>query len=103
MAESTKHMTTAASLSAITRRASPSPGYADPLATVLQLIQQTPDTSECRALRKLLEILATKHGTFREAEAWLFSGESAGLTAALIDARFEGRYSDEEWQRAYSS
>ncbi len=93
-------MNTAANLSAITRRASPGPGYADPLATAVQRIQKAPDTGECRALRKLLEILATKQGTFREAEAWSFSGETAGLTAALIDARLEGRYSEEEWQRA---
>lgn len=93
-------MDAAAFLASIKLRASQSAAYDDPLAEVVLLIQQSPDTSECRALRKLLHVLATKAGTFREAEAWLFSGEIAGLTAALIDARIEGRYTEEEWQRA---
>lgn len=104
MAESSDQLSAAAFLAEIKRRATPGgAGYSDPLTTVVWLIQETPDTSECRALKKLLKILAEKEGTFRKAEAWLFSGEIAGLTAALIDARYEGRYSEEEWQSAASS
>lgn len=64
------------------------------------LIQRNPDTAESRGLRKLLHTLASMQGTFRESEAWLFSGEISDLTAALIESRLEGRYSDEEWHRA---
>ncbi len=87
-------------LTSIKRRASQDVAFKDPLAEVVLLIEQSPDSAECRALRKLLHVLMTKQGTFREAETWLFSGEIAGLTAALIDARIEGRYTEEEWQRA---
>ncbi len=93
-------MDAAAFLASLKRRASSDTEYVDPLATAVLLLQLNPKTAECRALRKLLLTLATKQGTFRESEAWLFSGEMSGLTAALIDARIEGRYSDEEWQRA---
>lgn len=67
------------------------------------LIQESPDTSESRALKKLLQVLVAKEGTIRRAETWLFSGEIAGLTTALIDARYEGRYTEQEWQRDCSS
>lgn len=87
-------------LTSIKRRASQDAAFEDPLAEVVQLIEQSPDTAECLALRKLIHVLTTKQGTFREAEAWLFSGRIAGLTAALIDARLDGRYTEEEWQRA---
>lgn len=101
MSEFDKQLSAAAFFAAIKRRAAPDgAGYADPLSTAVWLIQESPDSSECRALRKLLQILLVKEGTFREAEAWLFSGEIAGLTAALIDARYEGRYTEEEWQYA---
>lgn len=101
MNEFDKQLSAAEFLAEIKRRAAPGgPVYADPLTTVVWLIHKSPDTSECRALKKLLIILAEKKGTFREAEAWLFSGEISGLTAALIDARYEGRYTEEEWQFA---
>lgn len=93
-------MNTAAFLASLKRRTSVETEYADPLATARLLVQLNPHTAECRALRKLLQTLTTMEGTFRESEAWLFSGEISGLTAALINARLEGRYSDEEWQRA---
>lgn len=96
-------MDTAAFLASLKLRASPGTAYPDPLATARLLVQFNPNTAECRALRKLLKILAMDQGTFQEPEAWLFSGEISGLTAALIDARLEGRYSDEEWQRSYFS
>lgn len=93
-------MDTAAFLAALKKRARSDAEYADPLATAVLLVQFNPYTTESRALRKLLKTLATTQGVFRESEAWLFSGEVSGLTAALIDARLEGRYSDEEWQHA---
>ena len=80
MAEFEKQMSAAAFFAAIKRRAAPDgSGYADPLATVVWLIRESPDTLECRALKRLLQSLVSKEGTFREAEAWLFSGEIAGL------------------------
>jgi hypothetical protein len=93
-------MDTAAFLASLKLRAKSDIEYADPLPTAVLLVQLNPHTAECRALRKLLNTLSTTQGVFRESEAWLFSGEISGLTAALIDARLEGRYSDEEWQRA---
>jgi hypothetical protein len=74
---------TAAFLVALKLRALTVADCADPLALASSLIHRDPDTAESRGLRKLLQTLVSTRGVFRESEAWLFSGEMSGLTAAM--------------------
>ena len=53
------------------------------------------ETGEGQALRRVVETLATGAGDFDESEVWLFSAETLALVSALVEARMEGRYSDE--------
>lgn len=69
----------------------------DPLAEARRIIGKNPDTGESQALRKVIAALATTRGEFSDSELWLFSAETCALVAALINARFEGRYSNQEW------
>jgi hypothetical protein len=58
---------------------------------------ENPETGESRVLRRVITAFANMRGEFSEAEVWLFSAETCARVIALIDARFEGRYSNEEW------
>ena len=75
---------------------------ADPLATARLFLQLNLNQNENRALRKLLKALHNFDGTLHASESLLFQGELGELTAALLDARTAGRYSNEDWQNAQS-
>lgn len=70
----------------------------DPLSTARLYLQLNPKEEENRALRKLLQSLADGKGTLHATETILFQGELGELTAALLDARMQGRYSVDEWR-----
>jgi hypothetical protein len=70
----------------------------DPLATARLYLQLNPNEEENRALRKLLCVIADGSGTLHESESQLFQGELGDLTAALLDANLQGRYSADDWQ-----
>ncbi|UCD69772.1 MAG: hypothetical protein JSW48_06915 [Betaproteobacteria bacterium] len=46
----------------------------------------------------MIETLVTGTGEFDESEVWSYCNATLELVAALIEARPEGRYSDEEWR-----
>jgi hypothetical protein len=92
-------MSAAAFLVGIRRRAPVASQSRDPLADARRFLDARGETGEGQALRKVLTTLATGDGTFAEAEAWLFSGQTLGLVAALVEARIEGQYSANEWLR----
>jgi hypothetical protein len=46
----------------------------------------------------VIETLVTGTGEFDESEVWSYGNATLELVAALIEARPEGRYSDEEWR-----
>lgn len=46
-----------------------------------------------------METLASGNGEFAESEVWLVSAEMLALVAALVEARIEGLYPEEDWQR----
>ena len=71
-----------------------------PLAGAKQFLADHGDTGEGQALRKVLRALVTQEGDFSEAEVYLFSAETPGLVDALVDLRFKGVYSAEEWRSA---
>ncbi len=73
---------------------------ADPLATARLYLQLNPSKKENRAIRKLLQSIADGKGTLHAGEALLFQGELGELTAALLDAKMQGRYANEDWHRA---
>ena len=70
----------------------------DPLADARRFLVERGDTGEGQALRRVMATLATGEGKFTEAAAWLFSGESLARVDALVEARIEGRYSENEWR-----
>jgi hypothetical protein len=57
---------------------------------------------EGQALQRLIVALASGNGEFAESDQWLFSQRTTAIAGALTDARRDGRYSEEEWQRACS-
>jgi hypothetical protein len=93
-------MDAAAFLVALRKRAPAAEAPHDPLADARRLLAQDAETAERRALRRVIQALANSNGTFAETDVWLFSAETLGLVSALIDARLNGRYQEEEWQRA---
>lgn len=72
----------------------------EPLATVRLYLQLNPDEAENRALRRLLAALADFENAQPMRNALLFQGELGELTAALLNARIEGRYTAEQWRAA---
>ena len=70
----------------------------DPLAEVRRFLDTHGETGEGRALRRVIETLATGTGDFAKSEVWLFSAETLALVDALVDARLQGLYPDREWQ-----
>ena len=91
-------MDAAAFLIVLRKRAAGTSPPQDPLANSRGFLAQYAETAEGRALRRVLQTLATRRGTFTESDAWLFSSESLGIVSALVDARLAGRYREEEWQ-----
>ena len=85
-------MNAAAYLVALRRRASKVSDARDPLAEARRFLATHGHTAEGTAFRKVINTLVTGHGEYRESEVWLFSQESLGLIAALIDARTGGGY-----------
>ncbi len=92
-------MNAAAFLVALRRRARYSSPARDPLAEARRFLDARGETGEGRALRKVIETLATGAGDFAESEVWLFSAETLALVDALVEARLEGRYPDGDWRR----
>ena len=72
----------------------------DPLAAAKRFLAQHAETAEGRALQRTLEGLASGTGEFTESDTWLFSSDTLDLVVALVDARLDGRYEEDEWQRA---
>ncbi len=70
----------------------------DPLAEAHRFLDTRGETGEGQALRRVIETLATGAGDFADSDVWLFSAETLALVSALVEARMEGRYSDEEWR-----
>ena len=94
-------MNAAAFLVALRRRARAVSPVPDPLAEAHRFLDAHGETGEGRALRKVLETLATGAGDFDESEVWLFSAETLALVSALVDARLQGLYPDGEWRRKH--
>ena len=90
----------AAFLVALRKRVPAAEAPHDPLANARHLLAQNGETAEGRALRRVIQVLASRNGTFAESDVWLFSTETLSLVSALIDARLSGRYEEEAWQRA---
>ena len=93
-------MDAAAFLMVLRKRAPASVTPQDPLVDAQRFLAEYAETAEGRALRRVLQALATGDGKFIESDAWLFSSETLGLVSALVDARLAGRYEGEDWQRA---
>ena len=93
-------MNAAAFLLALRRRARAVSPVPDPPAAARRFLDARAETGEGRALRRVIETLATGSGDFAESDVWLFSGETLALVSALVEACMEGRYSDEEWRQA---
>lgn len=93
-------MDAAAFLMVLRKRAARTVLPRDPLADARRFLGQNAETAEGRALRRVLQALASGYGSFTESDAWLFSSETLGLVSALVDARLAGRYREDEWQRA---
>jgi hypothetical protein len=93
-------MDAAAFLLSLRKRAMRSAPSLDPLADTRCFLVQYAETAEGRALRRVLQALASGSGKFVESEVWLFSRETIGLVSALVDARLGGRYEEEDWLRA---
>ncbi len=91
-------MNAAAFLVALRRRARAVSPVRDPLAEAHRFLDAHGETGEGQALRRVIETLTTGAGDFEESEVWLFSAETLALVSALVEARLEGRYSDEEWR-----
>lgn len=72
----------------------------DPLATARLYLQLNPKKVENRALRKLLAALADSENAKPIKNVILFQGDLGQLTAALLNARRDGQYTDEEWHIA---
>jgi len=72
----------------------------DPLATARLYLQLNPNEDENRAIRKLLLAIANGQGVLHASEVMLFQGELGELTAALLDAKMQGRYADKDWRKA---
>lgn len=70
----------------------------DPLATARLYLQLNPNEAEKNAIRRLLATLADFEDSQPIRDVILFQGEPSELTAALLDARRVGRYTDEEWR-----
>jgi hypothetical protein len=71
-----------------------------PLETAKLYLQLNPNEEENRAIRKLLKVIADGEGNLFANESLLFQGELGELTAALLDANLQGRYTAEEWRDA---
>jgi hypothetical protein len=71
-----------------------------PLETAKLYLQLNRNEDENRAIRKLLKAIADGKGNLYESESILFQGELGGLTAALLDANLQGKYTAEEWREA---
>jgi len=93
-------MDAAAFLVALRKRAPAAEAPHDPLADARRLLAQHAETAEGRALRRVIQALASSNSTFAETDVWLFSTETLGVVSTLIDARLNGRYLEEEWRRA---
>ena len=90
-------MNAAAFLVPLRRRARYVSPVRDPLAEAHRFLDTHGETGEGRALRKVLETLATGAGNVDEAEVWLFSTETLALISALVDARLQGLYPEGDW------
>jgi hypothetical protein len=93
----TMGMSPASFLLELRRRTRASPVSRDPLADARSFLAAHGATAEGQVLRKVLTTLATRDGEFAEPEVWRCSAETLAIVAALVDARFEGRYSEDEW------
>ena len=91
-------MNAAAFLVALRRRARYVSTVRDPLAEARRFLDAHGETGEGRALRRVIETLATGTGDFAESEVWLFSAETLALIDALAEARLQGRYPDGDWR-----
>ncbi len=91
-------MNAAAFLVALRRRARAVSPVRDPLAEARRFLEVRGETGEGRALCKVIETLATRTGDFSESEVWLFSAETLALVSALVEARMQGLYPDEDWR-----
>ena len=92
-------MNAAAFLVALRRRARAVSPVRDPLAEARRFLDAHGETGEGRALRRVIETLATGAGDFADYDEWLFSAETLALVSALVDARLQGLYPDGDWRR----
>lgn len=88
-------MEAASFLTALGRRTRLACNARDPLAQARRILDEKGETAEGQALRRVIKTLANAKGEFNESEIWLFSADAC----ALVNARLEGRYSSDEWQR----
>ena len=72
----------------------------DPLATACLYLQLNKKKDENHAIRKLLAALADFENAEPIKDVILFQGDLGQLTAALLNARRDGQYTDEEWHTA---
>jgi len=75
----------------------------DPLTAALSYLQVSPDEDEKHALRYLLQAIADGQGAPSALDPILHKGELGELTAALLDALQQRRYSVMKWQQTYRS
>ena len=85
----------------IKRRASNLNSPADPLFDAVVLLAEIAPTAEGQALKRILEALATREGSFQESDLNLFSPGTLVLVSALIDARLTDRYRESEWNLSF--
>lgn len=75
----------------------------DPLAVARLYLKLTPNESERRALRDLLQAMINAEAPSGLRDPLLFQGELGALTAALLDAHKVRRYSADELRSALIS
>jgi hypothetical protein len=71
----------------------------DSLSEARRFLDASGETAEGQAFRKVMETLATGAGDLDDSAVWLFSAETLALVSALVEARLQGRYSDDDWRR----
>jgi hypothetical protein len=81
----------------LNRRARATTQIEDPLALATLYLRDHASTGEGRALSRLIRALTGGIQQIPESDLWSFSSQGLDLAAALLLARMEGRYSQEEW------
>jgi hypothetical protein len=101
MTMSAKPMDAASFMLEIKRRTANRDSSRDPLFKAIEILAGIAPTAEGQALKRVLDALATREGSFRESDVYLFSSGTLALVATLMEARLADRYRESEWQLVF--